>query len=240
MLVDHDLTSSLQAWIEADSVPDKQIQMIDYVYWESALHVSFKGWYFHLFCYPVLLLAFLSEYVLQIISYSQPTLLPSPNLLCHLLYFILKLTRIFALCAKWPLWKNQKHWQNTQLDLNSDTGMSFQPFSVRKSHLFLDWNIFRCCNYFKLFYTERAYGKLSYLAWFYLAGKLHNFSKHKYWFAVLGWFVDLFGFGFLWVYQKKNNVSHNRKHFFPPHLWHIIFRILFIIFSWYFQQIPVL
>lgn len=124
-----------------------------------------------------------------------------------------KLIHLFVLCAKWPLWKNQKHWQNTQLDLNSDIGMSFQPSSVRKRHLFLDWNIFRCCNYLKLFHTERAYGELSCLAWFYLPGKLHNFSKCKYWFAVLGWFVSLFEFGFLWVYRKKSKVSHNRKYF---------------------------
>lgn len=120
----------------------------------------------------------------------------------------------FVLCVKWPLWKNQKHWQNTQLDLNSDTGMSFQPSNVRKRHLFLDWNIFRCCSYLKLFHTERAYGELGCLAWFYLAGKLHNFPKCKYWFAVLGWFVSLFEFSFLWVYQKKSKISHNRKHFF--------------------------
>lgn len=122
MLVDHDLTSIPQAWIEADSVPDKQIQMIDYVYWKSALRVSFKGWYFHLFCCPVLLLAFLSEYVPQIISYSLPTIQPSPNLLCHLLYLILKVhPHLCALCQmttwekpkaliKYSAWSQFWHW----------------------------------------------------------------------------------------------------------------------------------
>lgn len=138
MLVDRDLTSSLQAWIEADSVPDKQIRMIDYIYWKFAPHFSFKGWYFHLFCYSVLLLASHSEYVLQIISYSLPALQPSPNLLCHLLYFILKAhAHLCALCqmttwekskalTKYSAWSQFWHWDE------------FSAIQRKKKPLFLD------------------------------------------------------------------------------------------------------
>lgn len=222
MLVDHDLTSSPQAWIEVDSVPDKQIQMIDCIYWRSALLVSFKGWYFHLFCYPVLLLASHSEYVLQIISYSLPPLQPSPNLLCHLLYLILKAHPwLCALCqintlenskalTKYSAWSRFWHWNE------------FSAIQCKKKPLFLDWNLSRCCNYFKLFNADKAYGELGCLALFYLEKKLHNFSIFLNISVGLQFLVGLWvclGLGFFHFFvgiciSEKRNVLHIRKTLF--------------------------
>lgn len=169
--------------------------MIDNIYWKFVLHFSFQGWYFHFFCFSVLLLVPHSEYLFQLFSHP----LPHSSTFC---ISFLKLIHLFLHCAKGPLWGNQKHWRKSQFELNSDTRMSFQPSWVGRNNHFGLKHI-QMLQLLQMFSIDRPYGELSCSAWLYPGGKLYIFSKFKCFFC-----------GYICLKKKWSNVFHSRKHFF--------------------------